>query len=123
MSAKKAARISFGDRKHLMTSLQKTDSDDDIVVTSGEIPSNQEEVKGLFDVVKRDFRCSTAAILNRPLYENPETGKNCNRVPIKKLSYVKVGELIKFLVYFVNVSQYTDKNCVAYICKCLYIVL
>jgi len=89
MSAKEAARISFGDCKHLMTSLQKTDSDDDIVVTSGEIPSNQEEVKGLFDVVKRDFRCSTAAILNRPLYENPETGKNCNRVPIKKLSYVK----------------------------------
>ena len=91
MSANKAARISFGGHKHLMTSCnEKTDSDDDILVTSGEIPSNEEEVKGLFDVVKRDFRCSTAAIRNRPLYENPETGRNRSHIPVKKLSYIKV---------------------------------
>ncbi|XP_078488676.1 tetratricopeptide repeat protein 9C-like [Ciona intestinalis] len=47
------------------------DDDDDLLVTSGDLDDNKSGKVGLFDVVKREFRCKTAVITNRAAYEDP----------------------------------------------------
>ena len=48
------------------------DDDDDLLVTSGDLDDVQGGTVGLFDVVKREFRCKTAVITNRAAYEDPK---------------------------------------------------
>jgi len=80
-----------------MTQCEDENSDDDVIVTSGDVDKYTcDDVIGLFDVVKRDFRCETAKIRNRPKYEEPdvESENRCDRNRMSspsnpKLSFVK----------------------------------
>ena len=47
------------------------DDDDDLLVTSGDVDGVEGGKVGLFDVVKREFRCKTAVITNKAAYEDP----------------------------------------------------
>ena len=47
------------------------DDDDELLVTSGDLDEQAGGKVGLFDVVKREFRCKTAVITNRAAYEDP----------------------------------------------------
>jgi len=67
--------VTFGEHDSRISDL----SDDDVIVTSGEILERSESKVGLFDVVKRDFRCETAKIIgNRSIQQkaNDKTKKN-----------------------------------------------
>ena len=48
------------------------DDDDDLLVTSGDLDKAEGGKVGLFDVVKREFRCKTAVITNKAAYEDPK---------------------------------------------------
>jgi len=64
------------------------DDDDDLLVTSGNLDENKGGKIGLFDVVKREFRCKTAVITNRAAYEDPKR----NQLPRKpKVNFIQVS--------------------------------
>lgn len=57
-------RSAFG-----IETLHEDSEDDELLSSSSNNDSN--EVVGLFDVVKREFRVNTAVITNKPDYETP----------------------------------------------------
>lgn len=74
-----AARVTFNQHRGGGGDGGSDDDDDDVLVTSG--PHNHESegedhVIGLFDVVKREFRCPTASIRNRSVYDEPTSDED-----------------------------------------------
>ena len=65
------------------------DDDDDLLVTSGDLDDADGKV-GLFDVVKREFRCKTAVITNKAAYDDPKASAS-SRKP--KVNFIQVSEV------------------------------
>jgi len=64
------------------------EDDDDLLVTSGDLDGVEGGKVGLFDVVKREFRCKTAVIRNIAAYEDP-TLTLTSRKP--KVNFIQVS--------------------------------
>lgn len=73
------------------------DDDDDLLVTSGDL-ENAGDTVGLFDVVKREFRCKTAVITNKPAYEDPKISLSPRK---PKVNFIQVGQKFTCLVNFI----------------------
>ena len=70
-------------RKHLV---DDDDDEDDLLVTSGDVDDPNGKV-GLFDVVKREFRCKTAVITNKAAYEDPKLTQSPRK---PKVNFIQV---------------------------------
>ena len=90
--------ITFRQCEAVGSSAESGDSDDDVLVTSGAIRDGDDGggVIGLFDVVKRDFRCETAVIRNRAAYDDPNHPSLLVRKP--KINFIQVSRGLGFLV-------------------------
>ena len=73
-------------REKLSRPLDDDDDDDDLLVTSGDLENSTNTI-GLFDVVKREFRCKTAVITNKAAYEDPSVSLSPRK---PKVNFIQV---------------------------------